>query len=119
MNTSWLKAIVDDLTAPQLELLNTDNLAKLESERKIVEDLQRVLEDRSIELDSLKKKANRELGVHNGIQSPFKSNAAPQSPSKHDLEEITGLKCGFLILTVPSILTLLSGISFKISRRKI
>ncbi|KAF7361997.1 CAP-Gly domain-containing linker protein 2 [Mycena venus] len=80
----------------------TDEIAKLqdlveEARRREmeameeVEKLRQALAAQSTEVDTLKKKANRDLALNNGIQSPQSS-----SVSKHDLsaarEEITGLK---------------------------
>lgn len=68
-------------------------LEALENERQTVSDLQYQLEERSAELEAVRKRLNRDLPL-NGVQENGKS---PSSPSKHDLaaakEEIKGLKC--------------------------
>jgi hypothetical protein len=57
------------------------------------------LDERSADLDALKKRMNREMPINNGLQEPVKNSrsGSPQSPSsKYDLtaarDEITGLK---------------------------
>jgi hypothetical protein len=68
---------------------------KEEQEEKLIT-LRQTLNDRSMELDSLKKRVNRDLPVQGSFQEP--SKPAPPSPSlsKYELtaarEEITGLK---------------------------
>ncbi len=68
--------------------------AELADERAIVEELRALANERTTELDTLRKKLNREGSV-NGYELK-----APVSPSsKHDLaaarDEIIGLKCVF------------------------
>ncbi|OCH93135.1 hypothetical protein OBBRIDRAFT_802140 [Obba rivulosa] len=67
--------------------------AQLVIERKVVQDLRQQLEERNAELDTTRKKLNRDFAV-NGIEST--KPVVPSSPSKHDLaaarDEITGLK---------------------------
>lgn len=64
-------------------------------------DLRSVLEQRSSELDTVKKKMNREISIGPGIQDLGSSlSGSPQSPSsKYDLgaaqNKITGLKYAF------------------------
>lgn len=64
--------------------------AELADERAIVEELRALANERSAELDTVRKKLNREGSV-NGHE--YKT---PSSPSKHDIyaarDEITGLK---------------------------
>lgn len=62
-------------------------------------ELLQALDERSAELDALKKRANREMPVNSGLQEPVRNSrsSSPQSPSsKYDLaaarDEITGLK---------------------------
>lgn len=57
-----------------------------EHEQAEVQLLRTALDERSAELDSLRKKLNRELPM-NGLSELSKS------PSKHESEEIKGLKC--------------------------
>lgn len=65
-------------------------------EGKVVIELRQSLDERSTELESLKKKLNRDLPINNTLQELKTSPSTPQSPSKYDLstarEEITGLK---------------------------
>ena len=66
--------------------------AELADERAIVEELRALANERTAELDTIRKKLNREGSV-NGHEVK-----TPSSPSsKHDLsaarDEITGLKC--------------------------
>lgn len=56
-----------------------------EDEQAEVQSLRMALDERSAELDSLRKKLNREVSM-NSIHEPTKS------PSKHESEEIKGLK---------------------------
>jgi chromosome segregation ATPase len=66
-------------------------------------DLHQALNERSAELDVLKKRINREVPINSGLQEPARNSrsASPQSP-KYDLaatrDEITGLK--YVLLTV-------------------
>jgi CAP-Gly domain-containing linker protein 1 len=62
-------------------------------------ELLQALDERSAELDALKKRVNREMPVNSGLQEPVRNSrsSSPQSPSsKYDLaaarDEITGLK---------------------------
>jgi CAP-Gly domain-containing linker protein 1 len=84
---SELKQALDESRASQRELAN-ENL-----------ELRQALDARSADLDSLKKKMNREMPINNGLQEPTRNSrsSSPQSPSsKYDLaaarDEITGLK---------------------------
>lgn len=84
---SELKQALDDSRASQRELAN----ANLE--------LRQALDERSADLDLLKKRMNREIPINNGLQEPIRNSrsSSPQSPSsKYDLaaarDEITGLK---------------------------
>jgi len=107
---SELKHALDESRASQRELTN-ENL-----------ELRQVLDERSADLDSLKKRMNREMPINNGLQEPVRNSrsSSPQSPSsKYDLaaarDEITGLKYAPLILVIfftDDYVTLL-GISFE------
>lgn len=106
----------------------TDEIAKLqdlveEAQRREteateeVEKLRQALAAQSTEVDAMKKKANRDMALNNGIQSPHSP-----SVSKHDLsaakEEITGLK--WVVLHEPEIVcSCRTDISFKSSRRRV
>jgi CAP-Gly domain-containing linker protein 1 len=56
-----------------------------EHEQTEVQSLRMALDERSVELDSLRKKLNREISM-NGLLEHSKS------PSKHESDEIKGLK---------------------------
>ena len=65
-----------------------------------VEALAQTLSERSTELDSLRKKTNRDVVVNNGIHEPSRAIPQPSSSPKHGelsavREEITGLKYDF------------------------
>lgn len=71
------------------------------------QELQLALDERTIELDALKKKMNRDVTINGGVQDPTRnpSVTSPQSPpSKYDIatarEEIVGLKYDHLPCTV-------------------
>lgn len=76
-----------------MEDLCQEREAELDSERKAVAELRRTLEERSAELEMVRKKMNRDVPM-NGVSESGRST--PSSPSKHDYnaarEEITGLK---------------------------
>lgn len=67
--------------------------AELSQQRESADSLQHLLEERTAELDSLRKKINREQSVHGTSDS---SKPISASPSKQDLvaarDEIKGLK---------------------------
>ncbi|KII92295.1 hypothetical protein PLICRDRAFT_172397 [Plicaturopsis crispa FD-325 SS-3] len=70
---------------------NADRLTKLDHERT---ELSRALEERAAELDSLKKKANRDVGIQDPFSSSTSISTSPTT-SKHDpavKEEMAGLK---------------------------
>jgi CAP-Gly domain-containing linker protein 1 len=67
-------------------------------------ELRQALDERSSDLDALKKRMNREVPINSGLQEPVRDSrsSSPQSPSsKYDLaaarDEITGLK--FVLMT--------------------
>ncbi|KAI0958692.1 hypothetical protein AcV7_004436 [Taiwanofungus camphoratus] len=74
-----------------LQQLCEEREAQLASERKAIEDLRNLVDERSAELDAMRKKLNRDLPVNS-----LDATKSPLSPSKHDLaaarDEITGLK---------------------------
>lgn len=76
-----------------LEQMCKQREAELSQQRESADSLQHLLEERTAELDSLRKKINREQSVH-GTSDPSKPISA--SPSKQDLvaarDEIKGLK---------------------------
>ena len=61
-------------------------------------DLRQTLEDRTAELESVKKKANRDTAINNGVQEP--SVKSSKGESSNATQEITGLKC---VCTVRSV----------------
>ncbi|KAL1742069.1 hypothetical protein HDZ31DRAFT_84391 [Schizophyllum fasciatum] len=80
-----LEDMVTNLTTENTTLQET-----VEDLQRQVSDLRQTLEDRSAELESVKKKANRDVAINNGVQeSPAKSSKAESSNAR---EEITGLK---------------------------
>lgn len=80
-----------------MEQLCKDRESDLAQERQQLSDLRLRLEERSAELDSLRKKFNRDLPI-NGFDSAMSSSTS--STPKHELttarDEITGLKCVLL-----------------------
>ncbi|OBZ68152.1 Trans-L-3-hydroxyproline dehydratase [Grifola frondosa] len=74
-----------------LQQLCEERQTELANERNTVADLRLLMDERSAELDMMRKKLNRDLPV-NGLESM----KTPVSPSKHELsaarDEITGLK---------------------------
>lgn len=69
-------------------------------------ELRAALDERSADVDSLKKKINRDMPINAALQEPLRNShsSSPQSPSsKYDLasarDEITGLKCVLFDLT--------------------
>ncbi|KAL6305023.1 hypothetical protein BKA93DRAFT_731910 [Sparassis latifolia] len=75
-----------------LQQLCDDREAELATERDVVADLRLLVEERSAELETIRKKFNRELPV-NGLDA---GKGMPGSPFKYDIaaarDEITGLK---------------------------
>ncbi|KAK7439323.1 hypothetical protein VKT23_017548 [Stygiomarasmius scandens] len=75
----------------QQKLSNAQMKAELEKEQ--FEDRIRELQ---LEVESLRKKSNRDVAINNGIQSPTKERDSKDKELKHELksanEEITGLK---------------------------
>jgi CAP-Gly domain-containing linker protein 1 len=88
------------------------------SQRELVNErleLRHALDERSTELDALRKRINREIPINAGLQEPYRNSrsSSPQSPSsKYELsmarDEITGLKCViFPVIFVVRLQTLL------------
>lgn len=75
----------------------------LATQRELVNErleLRHALDERTTELDILRKRMNREMPINAGLQEPYRNSrsSSPQSPSsKYDIsmarDEITGLKC--------------------------
>jgi len=94
-----LKQSLEESRASQQDLMNE----RLE--------LRQALDERSADLDALKKRMNREVSISSGLQEPARNSrsASPQSPSssKYELaaarDEITGLKFA-LVTLVPYVL---------------
>ena len=82
------------MTATKLVEQAAEHQMIIAEERRAVAELQRALDERSAEVEPLKKKANRELAVNGGLQEPQR-HSNPPTPLKElsaAREEIKGLK---------------------------
>ncbi|THV07103.1 hypothetical protein K435DRAFT_960070 [Dendrothele bispora CBS 962.96] len=75
----------------QQKLSSAQMKAELEKEQ-----LEERIRELQLEVDSLRKKTNRDVAINNGLQSPVKDRESKDKELKHELksanEEITGLK---------------------------